>query len=476
MITEAFADAMQRILDQTGPVRTIIVALSGGMDSVALLHLLTRWRTGPNAPECIAAHMHHGIREHDADADTEFCRQYADRLGVELVVRTVDVPGEARRMRLGVEETGRVLRYRFFHDLVRDESEDSALVVTGHHADDQAETILLHLRRGAHRRGLAGMREFSVLPVPPDGRLQIGRPLLTMGREKVHAYACLHELLWREDTSNADPAYARNRIRHRVVPMLEALVPGFRDRLLAKAAVLAAEEEVLVSEGAALAKLLSRHEHGGRFFALPPEAFAVQERFMYALRHVVEEEMGSRLPYGAVLSSLADLARHGRLGEALTLPGCLIARKEQDGLFFYFPGEEEEAEEAEIILPDPPFDIDVSGFRVMAEWLPTSGVPPEIDRNDPEVEWLNPAGIRWPLHLRPPRPGERFRPLGAPGSKKVHDILVDGKFPRRKRQSVRMLADYAGGIWLWPFRIANRVALSGAATKALRMTIRETRE
>ncbi len=476
MLKDLFDQTMRRILAAAGTPGLIVSALSGGMDSIVLLHLLSKWRHNlPAGVKLIAAHLNHGIREVDANLDQELCRFFAASVGVELAERRVDVPTAASELRLGLEETGRLLRYRFFGELAADLSEGKALVLTGHHADDQAETILLHLRRGAHRRGLSGMREYSLLPVPPDTLLPVGRPLLEAGREKIRAYAFAHHLKWREDATNQDSSYARNRIRHRIIPALENLMPGFRDRLLAKARFLAREEEELSRSGRELAERAARRENGGRFFLLDDSARQSTERLIYAFRHVVEEEMGARLPYGAVLSSLAELAETGRLGETLSLPGRLLVRREHDGLFFFFPDKLAESafEPTEFILPDPPFDIHAGGLRIRAEWLPTGGMPPPADMADPEVEWLNPANIRWPLRLRPPRPGERFRPIGSPGSRRIQDILVDTKTPRRKRGMPRVLADYAGGLWLWPYRLSNRVRLTGTAAKALRVSIRE---
>lgn len=467
---QVFAEAMRRILRAAAGAETLVSALSGGMDSVVLLHLLAGWRARNGGPPALAAHLDHRLRGGESDADREFCAALAQRLGISFAVRSEDVAGMARDNRLGLEEAGRLLRYRFFHSLA-----DSArsVVLTGHHADDQAETILMHIRRGAHRRGMRGMREFTPLPVPPGLTVRVGRPLLGLPRRTLFEYARENGLVWREDASNRDPSYTRNRIRHRVIPTLETLMPGFRQRLLAKAEAMAAEEERLTEAGRRLAEERVAREHGGLAFRLSGEALAEPERLLYAFRHVIEEEIGGMLPYGAVLSRLAVLAESGRLGETLSLPGALRVRRESDGLFFFYPETGSAGPEAECILPDPPFDIVANGLRLTAEWLPTTGMPPPEDRDDPEVEWLNAVAIRWPLCIRPPLPGERFRPIGAPGSRKIHDILMDLKTPRRKRGVSRVLADHAGALWLWPYRLANRAKLTGVATKALRLRIRE---
>jgi tRNA(Ile)-lysidine synthase len=215
---------------------------------------------------------------------------------------------------------------------------------------------------------------------------------------------------------------------------------------------------------------LAGREKDGLLFRLEAEAFLDPERLLYAFRHLLEEEMGARLPYGAVLSRLAELAKSGGMGESLSLPGRLQARKEADGLFFFFPGRVA-APAGETILPDPPFAVRVGDLAVTAQWLPQAGAPPGDDRLDPMVEWLNPAALRWPLRLGPARPGDRFHPLGAPGSKKVADYLSDHKVPQRKRGQVVTLSDHAGIVWLWPHRLAHRVRVEGVMVKALRISI-----
>ncbi|MDR0362147.1 MAG: tRNA lysidine(34) synthetase TilS [Planctomycetota bacterium] len=470
MVRERFSAAMDRILGASGTPERIVIALSGGMDSVALLHLMLGWaRERGMAQTLLAAHLNHGLRGAAADGDEAFSRRFAEGLGVPFASEKADVRGAARRERLGIEEAGRLLRYGFFKRLTAGGNDMAAV---GHHADDQAETILMHLRRGAHRRGLVGMREFTVMPLAGGGRIHVVRPMLDIPRDDLARYAAKHGLSWREDESNADPAFLRNRIRHGTIPALEAILPGFRARLLAKARLLADEEAELTAAGRMLAETFSRREPGGLLLRLDPELFAVPERLLYALRHVLEEEMGARLPYGAALSRLAVLAETGGVGESLSLPGRLRAGKESDGLFFSFAGDGEGGESPadEILLPDPPFDIETNGLAVTSVWLPATSMT-EADRQNRFAEWFNPRALRWPLCLRPPRPGERFRPLGAPGSRKLQDVMVDLKIPRRKRGGPIVLADHAGAIWLWPHRLAHRVRLDGGDGKALRVEI-----
>ncbi len=472
MLPQSFYVSMIRLHSLAGYPDTLVCGLSGGMDSVVLLDLAKRWTeitTSP--PRIIAAHVNHCLRGDEADRDEDFCRLYAASLGIEFHSRRVNVAAIAKDERLGIEEAGRDVRYRFFAEIA---NSDRPFVITGHHADDQAETILLNLKRGAHRRGLCGMRDFAVINLPPDVTIRILRPLLQVPRDAIAAYASEQSLVWREDATNTDVRFARNRIRHRIIPTLEAIVPGFRDRLLEKSRIMVREEDRMVAAAKALVKNNANKENKGRFFRLDNNAFSARERLFYAIRYVLEEEMGRRLPYGAVLSRVMQLAESGRTGESLSLPGRLQVVREKDGLFFFYPDAMEQERLAdEIMLPDPPFNIRVEGLEITAEWLPVSGKPPGDDMLDPEVEWFNPVAIKWPLVLRHPYSGEKIRLLGSPGRRKIQDILVDKKIPRRKRGETRILADHAGGIWLWPYRLAHRVRLEGELVKALRISIRE---
>lgn len=470
MLQTVFDATMAAIMFQAGNPGLAVVGLSGGCDSAALLSLAKRWADSlEGRVRLVACHLNHRLRGDAADGDADFCRARAADLAIDYRERAVDVNELAREMRMGLEEAGRFARLRFFRDVIGDVP---GIALTAHHADDQAETILLHLRRGAHRRGLGGMKRLAVLPVPPDRTIAVARPLLEIPKDRIVEFAKSRGLTWREDATNQDETFARNRIRHSVIPSLEAILPGFRERLLDKAKKVAAEEEYLTVSGRKLVTDLSSRENGGLLFRLQPMALDHPETLLYAFRHILEEEMGDRLPYGAVLSRLSVLAESGRVGEGLSLPGGVQVRREQDGLFFFYPEKMTETAEAEVMLPDPPFEISVNNLVITAQWRPLTGMPPGDDMLDPEVEWMNPLAIRWPLTLRPPHPGERFRPLGAPGARKLQDVMVDLKLPRRKRGDARVLADHAGAIWLWPYRLAHRVRLPGSQLKALRMSIR----
>jgi len=221
------------------PGDRLCVAVSGGADSVALLLALHGANRLPQESLGIglaAVHVHHNLRGADADADQEFVAALCARLEVPLYIRGVDVPAHVAATRETVEEAARNLRYAVFHELLANGQADA--VLTAHTLDDQAETVLMKLLRGAWTEGLSGIH--PVLPLP---RGRILRPLLATSRAEIEAYLKALGQPWQTDASNADPAYTRNRIRHTVLPLLREENPAL-DQTLANLAQLAREEEI----------------------------------------------------------------------------------------------------------------------------------------------------------------------------------------------------------------------------------------
>ncbi len=212
-----------------GPGETVVVALSGGPDSVALLDALNS--AAPRmAFHVVAAHLDHALRP-TSPADAAFCRNLCERLGVSVHMGTADVRGRARRERAGLEDAARAERYSFLRKVAWQTG--ATAIALGHTRDDQAETLLLRLLRGAGSAGLAAMR-------PSRGDLI--RPLLSVSRAEVLGHLAARGLEWRDDASNADLSILRNRVRHELVPYLEARVNPAARRTLARAASLLADE------------------------------------------------------------------------------------------------------------------------------------------------------------------------------------------------------------------------------------------
>lgn len=202
----------------------VLAAVSGGPDSVCLAHWLSVQAKRKNL-EVALLHVNHGLRGKAAERDAASVRALGERLGLKTYIVRADVKGRAAKRGLGLEDAGRRERYRAL--IARAKRGKFGAVATGHHLDDQAETVLLHLLRGTSLEGLGGIApRRSLAP-----GVELIRPLLPLTRAEVLAYLEVHELPWREDRSNADPRFTRNWIRREVLPLLETRAPGLKERL-----------------------------------------------------------------------------------------------------------------------------------------------------------------------------------------------------------------------------------------------------
>jgi len=320
----ALVAAVDRALRATGMPprsRTIVVGLSGGADSVALVDALASLRRRRGF-RVLAAHLDHGLRAGSAD-DAAFCAELCRALDVPLRVGRADVRARAARERGGLEQAARRERYAFLRR-VREEEAAFAIAVA-HTRDDQAETLLLRLLRGAGATGLAGMR-------PRSG--DVVRPLLAVSRGEVLAHLRERGLAWREDPSNADLAHRRNRVRHELIPYLEERFnPGIRASLARTASVLADEAAHVRGEAEALVAAISREESGALLLRRSALAEAPTAVARAAIRQALVRA-GGLARVGAVhVEGILRLARaKAPSGRRLPLPGGREARFTRDDI------------------------------------------------------------------------------------------------------------------------------------------------
>ncbi len=225
------------------PGDRLSVAVSGGADSIALLRALHAANTAPKSALGVglsAIHIHHGIRGDEADVDQAFVADLCAQLDIPLHLHRADVPAHVVTSGETLEEAARTLRYRAFHDLLR--TGDADAVLTAHTTDDQTETVLLKLLRGAWTEGLGGIHPVVTVSIPGRPQARILRPLLGVRRHQVELYLRDLHQPWREDSSNADPAFTRNRLRHQLLPQLRDFNPSL-DQTLSHLAELARDEE-----------------------------------------------------------------------------------------------------------------------------------------------------------------------------------------------------------------------------------------
>jgi tRNA(Ile)-lysidine synthase len=294
------------------PGETLLVGLSGGADSVALLDALASLAPAGGF-RLVAAHLDHGLRAGSAE-DAAFCADLCARLGIPLRTGRADVGGRARRDHEGLEAAGRRERQAFLRRLARQEG--AVAIALAHTRDDQAETLLLRLLRGAGRRGLSAMR-------PHGGGLL--RPLLEVSRADVLAHLAARGLAWHEDETNADPVFLRNRVRHELIPYLEARFnPNLRAALARSARLLGDEARLLEGLAGELRASLERADGEGVALARPGLAAAPLPLARLALRQALADAGVAREVSADQVERILELARSPRPGR-LELPGGRLA-------------------------------------------------------------------------------------------------------------------------------------------------------
>lgn len=416
----------------------VLVALSGGMDSAALLHLL---RFGHGVPPLVlaAGHVDHGMRE-GAGADAEWVRGLCRGWGVPLRVARLEPPPSS-------EAAARRLRYDALEGFRRDTGSD--VVVTAHHADDQAETVLFRALRGAGPGGLRGIRERK----PP----RVVRPLLPFTRAELTAYADAVGLRALADPSNLDPRWTRNRIRHELIPLARSIVPGAAASL-ARLAALAAERE----EGweavldAAEERVITERGRGRLAVARAPFLTYHSAVQTGLLRRWIRTLGG---PPGEAVTRLAlDVASSGPSGRRIMLPGGLLFQREFDRLLLLHPTGAA-AVETPLELPSAGACTAITlvgGRRWRVTWGPVADAVGAAE-GDGNWERFTLSGLRFPLTVRGRRPGDRIRLSG--GSRKLKKVLMEARVPRWEREGTPVLVDGEGEI-LWVPGVA-RAAVGG---------------
>ncbi len=501
---QAAEDAVARavVADALWPAdAALVVAVSGGADSLCLLGTLLALQAagraaepGARVGEIVVATLDHGLRGEAGAADARWVAELAASLGARCFAERVETRGWARSHHLSLEDAARRLRYAFLRRVAREVG--AARICLGHTLDDQAETIILRLLRGSGLDGLAGMR-----PLRGD----LARPLLGLTHAQAVSYCAAQGWLPREDLTNRDERYVRNRVRRRLLPLLEAYNPNVRRTLARNAAFIADDLAALeAATDRVWAEVVVGEEMGSvvmRLSALREQAPALRRR---ALRRAALRLSAplSAAPVDDATDAIGLEARHialierfierGHTGGALTLPDQLRVGLGYDTLIFTrAPAAATAAPPASAddawALPVPGMvEIAALGWRVLATALTTppglegDRLPP-IPREPPLIHagglaasqraelrvYLDADRLDDALTVRAWRPGDRFRPLGMAREKKLQDIFSDAKVPRETRRRLPIVCSGERIVWVAGVRIADEFKLTLATRQAL---------
>lgn len=408
----------------------VLVAVSGGPDSITLLHSL-HTRSKEFGIRLHVAHLNHGIRGMSADLDEQFVKEFADNLGLSCTTKRVDIPAIKAQMQTCLEDAARVVRYKFLRDAAADLG--MSKIAVGHNADDRAESVLFNVIRGAGIDGIS-----SIQPV----RGNIVRPLLHATRHEVEEYIKAHTLPFRVDETNMDTSYSRNRIRHELLPLLESSYnPQIRSALTRLSDIASDINDFLAQSADHIKTGLGYRDawDAGLFAELP---IAIQRQLVRSDIQSLKGDLKdvSLEQIDRVLDSL-------RTGDdfKITLPtGRIYAIRQAER----FKIEMEPLEEA---IAQFDIQLTVPGITLIPEISCTIEAQiiekPATSKLPSNEAMIDTDSIRGILRVRSIEPGDRIAPFGMAGSKKLQDIFVDKKIPRRQRIKTPIIVDDEKILW-----------------------------
>jgi tRNA(Ile)-lysidine synthase len=436
----------------------ILLAVSGGADSIALLHVMHRLaQRGVIAAELLCAHLHHGLRGAAADGDEGFVIRQARELGLPVVIRAIDVKAHAHEHQLSIETAARQQRLNCLAQIARECNCPS--VALGHQKNDNAETVLHRLERGTGFRGLAGIH-----PMRRAGEnLTFVRPLLSCSHAEIVEYLQSRDLTWREDHTNLDCIHTRNRIRHRLLPALQAQSCGsLVEELTALAASAGRLHHQVATEAA---KAAAKHAVFG------PDHVAIRATALSGLPRPVAAELlrqllttldlGERDLTRRHYEDLLGLAQSSPVKRRLSLPGGFSAHRNSTTVVLRKPTPRNEG------LPGPvelriPGTTQFGPYRIDAHLHDAA----QLDRaaiasnGSPFQEYFDFNRIHLPVVVRARRDGDRFVPLGQHSDKKLGKFITAAKVPARLRLQPAIIEDSEKILWVCPIRISEAVKVT----------------
>lgn len=441
----------------------LIVGVSGGVDSMVLLHLLYACREAFDL-SLIVAHVNHGLRPVESEKEVELVQKEAAWLGLPFEYGQFNVKEFQKREGLSPQDAARRIRFHFFDDLLQ--KHDAQKIALGHHADDQVETVLLRLIRGSGLQGLKGM-----LPIR-DGK--VIRPLLGVWEKEIQSFAMEKKIPFLSDSSNLKKDYLRNRIRLALIPLMEReYQPNFKEILLRTSNILREEDDYLEKGAEAAYQKVVREERETLSFK-----FSEYQSLHQAIQwRVIRKILGRIYDRGAAVeegewSDVNEMYRKLHQSSPsflLELPRGAWVEKRYDAVLL---GKGK-------VKPFLPFDVElISPGRTIIREIGKEVVIEETDR-DKFKNYRGPlntalmdyGSLQFPLRMRNFRPGDRFYPLGAKGTQKLKNFFIDHKIPKFERPKVPLLVSGEMIAWIVGYRIDERVKITEKTRKVLAVKV-----
>ena len=423
MVERAFYAAVNRLL--TDPVNGLLLAVSGGVDSMVMAHLFIRWIKTPEGRRICSraaiAHMNFSLRGEESDLDCDFVQTYAKEHNIPFYKKKVLTKEYATEKGISLEMAARELRYQWFEALSIEQ--DFSRIAIAHNANDRAETLLLNLIRGTGTRGLCSMRETTG---------NIIRPILDIPRSLIEDYSREHSIAYRTDSTNLETDFARNKIRHLVMPVLEEISPNVVVRFGKNSGHFLQVQKVLDS--------YTREKYtecrSERGFSIP--ALSGQEHVNFLLYEFLS-------PYGFNTSQTEALSE---------------AMEGQSGKRFFSGSHVLWIDRGELVIRD----LMDPGMPVAVTVQQKERTPGYVIPEDPKTAALDGDKLGYPLRIRKWKPGDKFMPLGMSGFKKISDFLTDLKIPLYEKKDIHLLCSGDDVVWVIGYRIDNRYKVTSSTT------------
>lgn len=429
----------------------ILIGLSGGPDSVCLLYILSNLKDEFKL-DLHAIHIDHGLRPEETPEEIRFCKNICDQLNVPFIAKSIDVKSYAKKHVTNRQEAARELRYRTFEETAHEINANK--IALGHTADDQAETLLMHLFRGSGPTGLSGI---------PPMRGKIIRPLIEIGRREIADFLYDSALPYIVDSSNLKKDYLRNKIRLSLIPMLKEYNPNIIETLSRTAEIFREEERYFgITATKTLMKLITKKTDSHIELFLIPLENMEKVILRRVLRRAIEETKGLRGISFTHIEDIIKLIKTGRTGDRLYLPKGIRAIKD----YSTFLLTSESPVRLGIYSLDVPGEVILkeAGVLIKASISEEQGIKGKGQEKDMAV--FDADKIKSPLIVRPRKDGDFFYPAGFGKRKKLQNFFVDEKVPRDERDRVPIVLSDEDIIWIAGYRADERFKV-GEKTKRI---------
>ncbi len=446
------------------PKDTIVLGISGGADSVCLLKILARWKEAWGI-SLRAVHVHHQLRGEEADADERFVRELCENEGIPCRVFHEDVQGMAQREKIGLEEAGRIARYRCFATVCEDVG--GGKIALAHHQDDLAETMLHHLVRGTGMAGLCSLKPVS------GNRI---RPLLCLEKEEILVYLKAAGQPWRTDSSNLEDDYTRNRIRHHVLEELKTEVNPRAVRHMAQLSEELEETRVVLAQVAAeKRRQYVRKSEKGMLLAeeLKKEPDLIGRQIVHDL---LKEISGKQKDFTRIHVEAVQELWNRKVGARRDLPYGMQTIRMYDGIYLERKAEKCKTRDSE---KNAGIQMNVQSegtesFQIGELTLTVSRTARDFGEIPEKkyTKWFDYDRIKQTLVIRHRQPGDRICLFDGGGSKKLKDYLIDRKIPAQKRDQLWLLADGSDILWIIGDRISAAYKVTAESQRILQAEIK----